>query len=197
MKRSVLTGLFGVLLAFVGWSEARAQTATVELSPASSSIVVGDWVHVFVAGRSFQDGTDGGDFSLAWTPNLALVGLSVDGSPWDVSAVDATNAANGSVGSVDVFASTGKPGLGGAPFPIARLTLRSTAAGAASVTLGGDLVGWSLDGNQLGAELGPEATIEVTSVPEPGIGGALAIGIGLLGSLGRMRRPSGRPERGR
>lgn len=180
-----------LLVAFVAVSAmaaAPSRAATLELSPASSTIGVGDWIHVFVSGTGFTAGTDGGDFALFWSPNLDFVGLTVETATWDVSAVDARDAVSGYVGSVDVFASTGTPGLSGASFPIARLTLRATAEGAAVVTLGSDRVGWSLDGGSLDYAPGPDAEIEVSGVPEPDVAGALAAGAFLLAATARLRR---------
>lgn len=188
MNRTVILGFCGLVLGLAAWKDARAQTATLEFAPASSTIVVGDWVQVAVSGTGFENGTDGGDFALSWTPNLAFVGLSIEGAPWDTSAVDTTNVQNGSVDFADVFASTGTPGAGGARFPIARLTLRATAAGGASVNLGSGTVGWSLDGGPLDLNLGPSAQIDVSTVPEPEMTAALALAIGLLRSLGVARR---------
>lgn len=187
MDRAIILGFCGVALVFLAWRDSPAQAATLELSPASSTIVVGDWVQVFVSGTGFDEGTDGGDFSLSWAPTLAFVGLTIESTPWDVSAADTTNAVNGSINFGDVFATTGTPGVGGARFPIARLTLRATAEGAAFVTLGPALVGWSLGGGSLPLEIGPRAEIEVSDVPEPQFTSALALGICLLGSLGKAR----------
>lgn len=179
----------GILLSsFLSIVAPRAQAATLELSPATSVIDVGDQIQFLVYGTGFPDGADGGDFSLAWTPNLAYVGLTIESSPWDVSSVEAPDAASGLVDSVDVFSSVDTPGLGGTQFHIARLTLQATAEGAASVTIGTNLVGWSLGGGSVDHLLGPDAQVDVLPLPEPGSATALGLAFCLLGSLRRARR---------
>lgn len=69
----------------------------------------------------------------------------------------------------------------------ARLTLRATAAGDAFVHVDSGALGWSLDGGPLDLNLGPNAQIEVSAVPEPGTTGALVLGIGLLRTLCGVR----------
>lgn len=188
MSRRIILALCGVILFPFPPLVPRAEAATLESSPATSVVAIGQQIQVLIYGKDFPNGTDGGDFSLAWSANLAYSGLTIVDPRWDLSSVDATNTPNGSIDSVDVFSSTATPGLAGGPFPVARLTLRATAEGPAFVTIGTNLVGWSLAGGSLEYVIGPDAEIEIQGVPEPGTATALAVAAGLLGSLGRARR---------
>lgn len=174
-----------------------ARAAQLDLSLSTAAIEVGQRFDVLIRGADFPNGTDGGDFSLDWTGNLAFVGIAVEDPPWDVSAVDQTGVQNGVIVSVDVFSADDTPGDGGTPFPIARLTLEATAEGAATVTIGFDRVGWSLQGDWLDYQLPPQLEIEVAPLPEPGGPMAMALASLAVSALARQRRRKGaRRKRG-
>jgi hypothetical protein len=166
----------------------RVEAASLELTPANAVLSVGDQIELLVYGTDFLDGADGGDFSLYWTPNLAFVGFVIDDPPFDLSSFDDAYADSGFLDAIDVFSIADTPGLGGGPFNVARLTLQATEEGAASVSIGTNLVGWSLAGGSLDYSIGLDAQIEIQGVPEPAVATALAFSVGWLGSLGRAQR---------
>ena len=166
----------------------RVEAASLELSPATAVLAVGDQIEILIYGTDFIDGTDGGDFSLGWTANLAYVGFTIVDPPWDVSSFDDSNAAGGIVDAIDVFSVFDTPGVGGGAFEIARLRLTATAEGTGNVTLGLNLVGWSLAGDSLEYSLGSEAQLEILPIPEPGTAILLGLALGLLASVRRDPR---------
>lgn len=178
----VWCALFAAMLASPAWS------AQLELQPQTSVITVGDRIELVVYGKEFPDGVDGGDFSLFWTGNLTYVGVAIEEPPFDLSSVADGHAVEGYLEYIDVFSSLATPGLGGGEFPIARLTLEAVAEGPAFVTIGTNLVGWSLAGDLLETSIGPDAQIEIRPLPEPELATALAFALGLLGSFARARR---------
>lgn len=179
---TVWCALFSAMLASPAWS------AQLELQPQTSVITVGDRIEFVVYGKEFPDGVDGGDFSLSWTGNLVYVDVAIQEPPFDLSSVADEHAVEGYLEYVDVFSSLATPGLGGVAFPIARLTLEATAQGPAFVTIGTNLVGWSLAGDLPEYSIGPAAQIEIRPLPEPGLATSLAFALGLLGSFARARR---------
>jgi hypothetical protein len=192
-RRNVL-GVFSILVLTAAIA-GRSRAASIELQPSTSVVVAGSLVGVLIYGTDFPVGTDGGDFSISWSPNLEYVGLEIADPPWDLAAFDDSNAALGYVDYVDVFSSVETPGAGGAPFDIATLTLRAVSEGAASVSLAPDLVGWSVGGESIDFTFGPDAQLDVAA-PEPSALPLLALLLGALPGVRLRRRSAPRAARG-
>jgi hypothetical protein len=160
---------------------ARAAAIRLEVSPAVAP--VSSLVEVTIYGEEFPLGTDGGDFSVAWSENLEYVSLYIQDPPWDLNSYSASSSA---LDYVDVFSFLETPGGGGARFEIATLVLLALEAGPAQIGVTSNLVGWSLAGESLDVDYGPEVDLTVTA-PEPGL--LLLLGTALL-ALGRERRPA-------
>lgn len=177
-QRNVLCCCATILLGVAG-GEARA--ATIGLQPTPTVVVAGSLIGVQIYGADFPVGTDGGDFSIGWSPNLEFVDLTIANPPWDVSAFDASHALSDSfVDYVDVFASVETPGDGGSAFDIATLTLRAVGEGGAYVALGANLVGWSVGGELIYDLSYGEADLDVVAAPAPSTLPLVALSLGLL-----------------
>jgi len=176
-------------LLLLGLAVRAAHAASIQLEPSATSVPVDSLLTVQVYGTDFPLGADGGDFTLGWSSNLAYVGFEVANPPWDVSAFDDSAADFGYLGFVDVFSTTDTPGAGGVPFAIATLTLEALDEGPALVSVGASLVGWSLGGDTVDTDYGPDAEVEVTpeSAPEPSALALIACACGALFRRGSSR----------
>jgi hypothetical protein len=189
MIRRALLGLFTLPLLALAGSSAHATSIGLQLS--ATSLAVGSTLEVRIVGSGFPDGVDGGDLSLAWTGSLEYVSIAIPDPPWDTSAYDDSTAASGYLDFIDVFAFFETPGLGGAEFDIATVTLRAIAVGEAFVGASPADVGWSLGGETI-ADVSYEVpdAIDVRPIPAPGSSALLAPFLGLLAwSRRRDTRP--------
>jgi hypothetical protein len=185
MTRYKLISLCATLLFLA--AAPRAQATSIELLPSADLLTEGDLVEILVFGIDFPDGTDGGDFSIDWSPNLEFVGLTIQDPPWDLSSFDASNASQGYIDYVDVFSLFETPGIGGVEFGIATLTLQAADPGAAFVSLSEGSVGWSLEGNYIEVS-GYVAELDIVAVPEPSTAALVWLSLWLLGRVGQRAR---------
>ena len=181
-RLSFLSLLLGSLVSH----PSAGNAATIALETDSVSVFEGALVEIRVYGIDFPDGTDGGDFALAWTAGLSFVDLAIEDPPWDLSAFDAAGATTGSISFVDVFSFIDTPGIAGSRFEIATLTLLVGPPGLAQISIAPAQVGWSLAGDALDVGLGAPIGLEILAVPEPTMAALVGLGLALL-SIGRPR----------
>jgi hypothetical protein len=179
----ILTRLLLTCLALGVLAAPDSRAASIDLQTPLTEVTSGSLLTVRVYGAGFPLGVDGGDFTLYWSENLEYESFAIQDPPWDLASFDDSTAADHSLGYVDVFALFDTPGAGGVEFDIATLVLRATDPGQAYVGIASNLVGWSLGGESLDFDFGPELELQVAEAPGPSALAQLLLAFAALGGV--------------
>lgn len=172
-------------LALAGLSSAALASGSLVLSPANSSVDVGDVFAVQVRGASFTDNVIGGGFDFSFDAGvLRLDSVVINTAVWDFATSPGT--INNVAGTLTNTFFNAFNTLPTGNFAIATLNFTATAAGISPLTLlanpsfpfANDLV------EVIDVTYGT-GQVTVGAVPEPSTWASLALGLALLPMLRR------------
>jgi len=184
------------VLALAITSQGAQALPAIELTPSTSSVMVGETFNLVLQGTGFDltsdskviDNVTGGQkFNLSFASGvLEIVSVSID-SGWNFTSGNKTGTINNTASTLTGLAFGTFPATTADSFAIAQFTFRALSAGSGTITLTGGEIAAKVNGLS-GVKILPVlGSTMVAVVPEPGEWGMLLAGLGLIGWRFRQR----------